>query len=145
MLIIELYLLSNSEYFKRSVQDEIFDFFAHMLLLYSNAFDVLSLIFRKYRKRYFLHKNKSGFATYYHMKLLLIFQKYRERYFLHNKKGRCSRCPSHLRARPCNAFIFYCAVMYALSFNYDSCSLSAADAECCQTSLGISLLHLVDQ
>ena len=33
----------------------------------------------------------------------------------------------------------------SLSFNYDSCSLSAADAECCQTSLGISLLHLVDQ
>ena len=31
-------------------------------------------------------KNKSGFATYYHMKLLLIFRKYRERYFLHNKK-----------------------------------------------------------
>ena len=25
------------------------------------------------------------------------------------------------------------------------CSLSAADAECCQTSLGVSLLHLVDQ
>ena len=36
--------------------------------------------------RYFLSKNKSGFATYYHMKLLLIFRKYRERYFLHNKK-----------------------------------------------------------
>ena len=31
-------------------------------------------------------KNKSGFAMYYHMKLLLIFRKYRERYFLHNKK-----------------------------------------------------------
>ena len=30
--------------------------------------------------------NKSGFAMYYHMKLLLIFRKYRERYFLHNKK-----------------------------------------------------------
>ena len=33
-----------------------------------------------------IQKNKSGFATYYHMKLLLIFRKYRERYFLHNKK-----------------------------------------------------------
>ena len=32
-------------------------------------------------------ENKSGFATYYHMKLLLIFRKYRERYFLHNKKN----------------------------------------------------------
>ena len=68
-----------------------------------------------------------------------------DRYTFLHKKGRCSRCPSHLRARPCYAFIFYCAVMYALSFNYDSCSLSAADAECCQTSLGIPLLHLVDQ
>ena len=48
----------------------------------------LLLIFRKYRKRYFLHKNKSGFATYFHMKLLLIFRKYRKRYFLHNKKQR---------------------------------------------------------
>ena len=33
--------------------------------------------------------NKSGFATYYHMKLLLIFRKYRERYFLHNKERLC--------------------------------------------------------
>ena len=30
--------------------------------------------------------NKSGFATCYHVKLLLIFRKYRKRYFLHNKK-----------------------------------------------------------
>ena len=32
-------------------------------------------------------KNKSGFATCYHVKLLLIFRKYRKRYFLHNKKS----------------------------------------------------------
>ena len=31
-------------------------------------------------------ENKSGFATCYHVKLLLIFRKYRKRYFLHNKK-----------------------------------------------------------
>ena len=31
-------------------------------------------------------KNKSGFATCYHVKLLLIFRKYRKRYFLHNEK-----------------------------------------------------------
>ena len=31
--------------------------------------------------------NKSGFATCYHVKLLLIFRKYRKRYFLHNKKS----------------------------------------------------------
>ena len=34
-----------------------------------------------------IRKNKSGFATYYQIKLLLIFRKYRKGYFLHNKKA----------------------------------------------------------
>ena len=28
---------------------------------------------------------KSGFAAYYHLKLLLVFRKHRKRYFLYNK------------------------------------------------------------
>ena len=42
-------------------------------------------------------KNKSGFATCYHVKLLLIFRKYRKRYFLHNKKSHTPQQLWHLQ------------------------------------------------
>ena len=43
-------LICNRDLFskKKSVQDEIFDFFAHMLLLRSGTFDVLSLKLRQF-------------------------------------------------------------------------------------------------
>ena len=41
-------LLQRPLFKEKSVQDEIFDFFAHMLLLRSSTFDVLSLKLRQF-------------------------------------------------------------------------------------------------
>ena len=70
------------------------------------------LIFRKYRKRYFLSKNKSGFATYYHMKLLLIFRKCRKRYFLYYKIPAAGYDDPATGIESCNCCIYY---------NYERC------------------------